>query len=89
MLGGVAGIGRCLSSAGRVGRGLMALEPLTRLRRLCLALPGAHEAEAWGAPAFRVKNRLFAMYAAPDMHHGDGKGGSLGEGSEGTQAVMG
>ena len=40
--------------------------PLTRLRKLCLALPEAHEVEAWGAPTFRVRNKLFAMYAAPD-----------------------
>ena len=39
---------------------------------LCLALPGAHEVEAWGEPTFRVKNKLFAMYAAADNHHGAG-----------------
>ncbi|MES2522696.1 MAG: MmcQ/YjbR family DNA-binding protein [Gemmatimonadota bacterium] len=44
--------------------------PLPRLRRLCLALPEAHEAEAWGAPTFRVRNKLFAMYAAPGNSHG-------------------
>jgi hypothetical protein len=47
--------------------------PLTRLRKLCLALPEAHEVEAWGAPTFRVKNKIFAMYAAPDNHHGGGR----------------
>ncbi len=49
----------------------MALSPLTRLRRLCLALPQAHEVEAWGEPTFRVKNKIFAMYAG-DNHHGAG-----------------
>jgi predicted DNA-binding protein (MmcQ/YjbR family) len=39
--------------------------PLPRLRKLCLALPEAHEVEAWGEPTFRVRNKLFAMYAAP------------------------
>lgn len=45
---------------------------LQRLRKLCLALPGAHEVEAWGEPTFRVNNKLFAMYAAADNHHGAG-----------------
>lgn len=66
----------------------MALEPLTRLRKLCLALPEAHEAEAWGAPTFRVKNKLFAMYAAPDIHHGDGKEAVWVKAARGNQAVM-
>jgi len=39
-------------------------DPLKRLRKVCLALPGAHEVEAWGEPTFRVRNKLFAMYAA-------------------------
>ena len=44
---------------------------LARLRRVCLALPEAHEKEAWGAPTFRVKNKLFAHYRKD--HHGDGR----------------
>lgn len=40
---------------------------------MCLALPEAHEVEAWGAPTFRVRNRQFAMYAAPEDHHGGGR----------------
>jgi hypothetical protein len=47
--------------------------PLTRLRKLALALPEAHEVEAWQAPTFRVKNKLFAMYADPNDHHGGGR----------------
>ena len=39
--------------------------PLSRLRKLCLALPQAREVEAWGAPTFRVKT-IFAMYSGPD-----------------------
>lgn len=46
--------------------------PLPRLRKLCLALPDAHEVEAWGEPTFRVKNRIFAMYASAGNHHGAG-----------------
>ena len=41
---------------------------LPRLRKLCLRLPEAHEVEAWGEPTFRVKNKLFAMYAGDDRH---------------------
>ena len=47
--------------------------PLPRLRKICLTLPGAHEVEAWGEPTFRVKNKLFAMYAADGNHHGSGR----------------
>jgi predicted DNA-binding protein (MmcQ/YjbR family) len=53
----------------------MARSPLARLRKLCLALPGAHEVEAWGESTFRVKNRMFATYAAANNHHGDGRAG--------------
>ncbi len=55
------------------GDDLVAAGPLARLRRLCLALPEAHEVEAWGEPTFRVRNKQFAMYASPDTHHGAGR----------------
>ncbi|MFN2601622.1 MAG: MmcQ/YjbR family DNA-binding protein [Gemmatimonadaceae bacterium] len=48
-------------------------DALKRLRRVCLALSGAHEVEAWGEPTFRVRNKLFAMYAAANNHHGGGR----------------
>ena len=44
---------------------------IDRLRRLCLALPEATEQEAWGEPTFRVKKRVFAMFAG--NHHNDGR----------------
>jgi predicted DNA-binding protein (MmcQ/YjbR family) len=44
--------------------------PLIRLRRICKALPDSTEVKAWGAPTFRVRNKIFAMYAAPNDHHG-------------------
>jgi hypothetical protein len=47
--------------------------PITRLRKLCLALPESHEVEAWGEPTFRVKNRIFAMFASANTHHGAGR----------------
>ncbi|HEY2896695.1 MAG TPA: MmcQ/YjbR family DNA-binding protein [Gemmatimonadaceae bacterium] len=47
--------------------------PIDRLRRLCLAFPEAHEVEGWGEPTFRVRNKIFAMYAASETHHGAGR----------------
>jgi predicted DNA-binding protein (MmcQ/YjbR family) len=44
---------------------------LERVRKLCLSLPETEEKEAWGAPTFRVRKKMFAMYA--DNHHGDGR----------------
>src|SRR5262245_3990888 len=46
---------------------------LTRVRKICLALPGAHEKEAWGEPTWRVCNKVFAMYASASNHHGGGQ----------------
>lgn len=48
------------------------MRPLTRLRRICLALPEAHEVEAWGEPTFRVRNKIFAMHASVG-HHTQGR----------------
>jgi hypothetical protein len=62
--------------------------PLTRLRKLCLALPEAHEVEAWGAPTFRVRNKLFAMYAAPNNHHGAGRPAVWCKAAPGNQSLM-
>jgi hypothetical protein len=44
--------------------------PLARLRKVCLALPEATEKEAWGEPTFRVRDKIFAMFATD--HHHDG-----------------
>jgi predicted DNA-binding protein (MmcQ/YjbR family) len=45
--------------------------PIARLRKICLAFPGAHEVEAWGEATFRVNNKLFAMYARGGTHHAE------------------
>jgi hypothetical protein len=50
----------------------MATDALGRVRALCLALPEAHEVEAWGEPTFRVRNKIFVMYANAGNHHGAG-----------------
>ena len=54
---------------------MRSITSLTKLRRICLALPEAHEVEAWGEPTFRVKNKIFAMYASENTHHGAGRPG--------------
>ena len=63
-------------------------KPLTRLRKLCLALPESHEVEAWGEPTFRVRNKLFAMYAAATNHHGGGRPAVWCKAGPGNQALM-
>ncbi len=49
----------------------MASRQLIRARKICLALPETTEKKAWGAPTFRIRDRLFAIFA--DNHHGDGR----------------
>ncbi len=66
----------------------MATRPLIRLRKLCLALPEAHEVEAWGEPTFRVRNKLFAMYAGAGNHHGDGRPAVWFKAGPGNQSLM-
>jgi hypothetical protein len=62
--------------------------PLPRLRKLALSLPEAHEVEAWGAPTFRVKNKLFAMYAHAGNHHGEGRASVWIKSDKENQALM-
>ena len=64
------------------------LRPLTKLRKLCLALPQAHEVEAWGEPTFRVKNKLFAMFADASNHHGGGRPAVWCKAAPGNQELM-
>jgi len=44
---------------------------LEQVRKIVFALPEGTEKEAWGAPTFRVREKMFAMYN--DDHHGDGR----------------
>ena len=46
---------------------------LTRLRKICLALPGAKETISHGAPTFWSPKRTFAMFADARNHHGGGR----------------
>ena len=47
--------------------------PLDALRTRCLALPEAHEVEAWGEPTFRVGKRMFAVVSSPRSSHSGGR----------------
>jgi predicted DNA-binding protein (MmcQ/YjbR family) len=35
---------------------------LAKLRKICLALPDAHEVEAWEHPTFRIRNKIFCVW---------------------------
>jgi len=63
-------------------------DSLDRVRRACLALPEATEKEAWGAPTFRVRKRLFAMFAAAQKHHGGGRDGLWCAAPLGVQEIL-
>src|SRR5690606_31742842 len=49
----------------------MRLNPLERVRRLCLALPGTSERLSHGEPTFFAGKKVFVMFA--NNHHGDGR----------------
>ena len=66
----------------------MPTNPLARVRKLCLALPEAHEVEAWGEPTFRIRNKLFAMYAHGENHHGGGRPAVWCKAGPGNQQAM-
>jgi hypothetical protein len=51
---------------------MAAADPIARLRKICLALPGVIEKEAWGEATFRAgpNGKMFAMTS--NNHHHDG-----------------
>ena len=53
-----------------------------------MALPDAHEVEAWGEPTFRIRNKLFAMYASAYNHHGGGRPAVWCKAGPGNQELM-
>lgn len=61
--------------------------PLTRVRKICLALPEATEKKAWGAPTFRVRDKkMVAMFM--DNHHGDGRVALRLNSADGVQNML-
>ena len=66
----------------------MSGDPLSRVRRICLALPDATEQEAWGEPTFRVRKKIFAMYASAANHHGRGEHALWCKAALGVQEIL-
>lgn len=60
-------------------------DPAERVRSICLTLPETSEKIAWGAPTFRVKKKLFAMY---DDHHSKGRIALWLAAPKGAQVVL-
>lgn len=54
-----------------------------RLRAICLALPEAEERETWGAPTYRVRDRIFAM-----LRTGDGRTSLWCKAPPGAQEIL-
>ena len=80
-----------MASGGLVApeRGRLAMPrpgPIERLRKICLALPDATEKEAWGEPTFRVRGKMFVMYA--NNHHNDGRVAAWCKAPLGFQSMM-
>ncbi len=55
---------------GRSEMPMARVDPIERLRKICLALPTATEKEAWGEATFRVGGKMFAM--TDNNHHNSG-----------------
>jgi hypothetical protein len=51
----------------------MPANPIERLRRLCVALPGTYEKLSHGEPTFFAGKRSYAMFASAATHHGGGR----------------
>ena len=77
-----------MPSTSRTSRPPARRNPLSKVRKLCLSLTEAHEVQAWGEPTFRVRNKLFAMYAKADNHHGDGRNAIWCKASRVNQRLM-
>jgi hypothetical protein len=61
-------------------------EQIQRVRRICLALPGANEKLSHGEPTFFVKKRVFAMCST--NHHNDGHIAVCIPARQGEQAAL-
>lgn len=64
----------------------VATAALARVRKICLALPETAEKIAWGEPTFRVRKKLFVMFA--NNHHNDGRIAIWCNAPEGAQRAL-
>lgn len=53
-----------------------------------MALPEAVEQLAWGEPTWRVRKRLFAMFAGATTHHGAGRNALWCNAPLGVQQIL-
>ena len=66
----------------------MSDDAIERVRRVCLALPETMEQVAWGEPTFRVRKKIFAMYASAGNHHGKGRNSLWCNAPVGVQQIL-
>ncbi len=59
---------------------------LRRVRRICLAMPGATERLSHGEPTFFAGKKVFAMFA--NNHHNDGRVAVWAPAEEGAQGAL-
>lgn len=64
----------------------MSKKQITRVRRICLALPDTSEKLSHGEPTFFVRKKVFCMFA--NNHHGDGHIAIWLPVPPGTQSVL-
>lgn len=61
---------------------------LSRLRKICLALPDTFEKISHGEPTFWAGKRTFAMFANAVNHHGNGRHAVWCKSDAMTQALL-
>ena len=66
----------------------MMSDAVERVRRACLSLPEATEQEAWGELTWRVRKKVFAMFASAGNHHGAGHDSLWCAGPLGVQEIL-
>ena len=66
----------------------MPASPIARLRKLCLALPEAHEVEPGASPRSGCGTRSSPCTQAPSNHHGRGRNATWVKAAPGDQAAM-
>jgi hypothetical protein len=70
----------------RVSKRRIMKDHLERVRRICLAMPGAWEKLSHGEPTFFVGKKVFAMFS--NNHHNDGRVAVLCPAPPGIQAML-
>ena len=61
---------------------------LSRIREICSELDDAEEFVSHGETAFRVRKRMFAMFASAGTHHGRGRDAVWCKSTLATQSLL-